>query len=106
VQQPSERNLRPMTGILGLVNGNAAASAAVSMTRPPPIRSIPTGSPLTQLCQARHVVGRVAISSEAVRARSAASAASSCSRVGACTVKVMVTVNSRPSPRATRSASS
>src|SRR3954463_6189717 len=33
VQQPSERNLRPMTGILGLVNGNAAASAEVSMTR-------------------------------------------------------------------------
>ena len=76
------------------------------MTRPPPIRSIPHGSPLIQPCQARHVVARVTISREVVSARSAASSASNCSRVGACTVNVMVTVNRRPSPRATRSASS
>ena len=71
------------------MNGNAAARAAVSMTRPPPIRSIPTGSPVIQPCHARQV-GRDKERPASLR--------------GA--VNVRVTVNRRPSPRATRSASS
>ena len=89
-------------GRSGEVNGNDAASAAVSMVRRSSSASVPAGKVVVQPCSERNVAGTVTSSSEAASARTAAVSAARSSSVAAWIVRYRPRRNSLPSPRASR----
>jgi hypothetical protein len=89
-------------GRSGLVNGNDAASAAVSMVRRSASASVPVGKVVVQPCRERKVAGTVTSSSEAASARTAAISACRSSSLAAWTVRYRPRRNRWPSPRASR----
>ena len=74
-------------GRSGEVNGNAAASAAVSIVRVSLRASVPAGRVVTQPCRERKVAGQVTSSSELATARTAATSSARSSSVAAWTVR-------------------
>src|SRR5258708_6176654 len=93
-------------GRSGEVNGNAAASAAVSIVRVSFRASVPAGRVVTQPCRERKVAGAVTSSSELATARTAATSSARSSSLAAWTVRYRPRRNSLPSPRASRYARS
>ena len=69
------------------MNGNAAASAAVSMVRVSLRASVPAGRVVTQPCRERKVAGAVTSSSELATARTAATSSARSSSLSAWTVR-------------------
>jgi hypothetical protein len=76
-----------VAGQVGEVNGNAAASAAVSIVRVSLRASVPAGRVVTQPWRERKVAGQVTSSSELATARTAAISSARSSSVPAWTVR-------------------